>query len=259
MPRILPIALIMGVIAGLLVGGFHVLFTAPVMSRAIQLEEERAAAEASALNVPHEEEEPLVPLWVQEHVGLPLGNAGIGLILGMVFAGGFALVRRVTPNWHPLAIALVVGALGFWALSLFPFIKYPLNPPGVGEPSSLTFRQGFQTLFFFLSAAGVVAAVYGVKLVNDSTEILSQRLQRYALVAAAYAIFALIIALALPGNPDPTPVPIDLLELFRALTMIGHFLLWLFLALGVALAVMWYQRSPQRAGGVSREAIQGRR
>ena len=258
MPRILPIALIVGLIAGLLVGGFHNLFTVPVMERAIALEEQRAAAEAPSGAI-EEEGGAEVSLGVQR-IGMVVGLAVFGLILGLVFTGLFRLFRGVAPGWHPLAIALVVGALGFWALSLFPFIKYPLNPPGVGEPATLTFRQGFQTLFFFLSAAGMAAAVYGAKLVNQSTSIISHRIQRYIMVAAAYAVFALIIVFVVPGNPDLTPVPVDLLELFRALTMIGQFLLWLLLALGVAGAVMWYQRLPQESpSGISREVAQGRR
>jgi hypothetical protein len=153
------------------------------------------------------------------------------------------LLRGIVPGWHPLAIALIVGGIGFWTLSLFPFIKYPLNPPGVGDPATLTYRQGFQTLFFILSAAATVGALYGVKLINRSTSVTARRAQRYVLVALAYAALALIIAFALPGNPDPTPVPVDLLALFRTLTMIGHFLLWLLLAIGVSLTIMWYQRS----------------
>ena len=54
---------------------------------------------------------------------------------------------------------------------------------------------------------------------------------------------ALVMVFAFPGNSDPVPVPIDLLELFRALTMVGHFLTWSLLAVGVALALMWHERS----------------
>lgn len=243
MPRVLPIALIVGVMAGLLVGGFHNLFTVPVMERAIALEEERAAAVAPA-GVAEHGGGAVVSLGVQR-IGMVVGLATFGLIIGLVFTGFYRLLRGIVPDWHPLAIALIVGAVGFWALSLFPFIKYPLNPPGVGEPASLTYRQGFQTLFFLLSAAGAVGALYSIKFINRSTSVTAQRAQRYALVALAYAAFALIITFALPGNPDPTPVPVDLLALFRTLTMIGHFLLWLLLALGVGLTIMWYQRSTQ--------------
>ena len=46
MKRILITSIVVGAIAGFLVGGFHNLFTVPVMERAIILEEERSATEA---------------------------------------------------------------------------------------------------------------------------------------------------------------------------------------------------------------------
>ena len=70
----------------------------------------------------------------------------------------------------------------------------------------------------------------------------SARLRPYALTFLAYAVFAIIILFAIPGNPDPIPVPIDLLELFRALTMIGQFILWALLSSGVALALIRQNR-----------------
>ena len=45
MSRLLAISLIFGLIAGILVGGFHNLFTVPVMERAIALEEARAVTD----------------------------------------------------------------------------------------------------------------------------------------------------------------------------------------------------------------------
>jgi len=44
-PRLMFIAMVAGLVSGLLVGGFHNLFTVPVIERAIVLEEEQAAAE----------------------------------------------------------------------------------------------------------------------------------------------------------------------------------------------------------------------
>ena len=160
MPRILAIAVVVGVISGLLVGGFHNIFTVPVIERSIALEEERAAAKARDQGMALEEEKPLVSLGAQR-VGMAIGIPILGGILGLAFAGGYTLMRRVAPGWQPLALALTVGALGFWAISLFPFIKYPLNPPGVGDPETLTSRQGYQFLFIFLSTLGVVGVLSG--------------------------------------------------------------------------------------------------
>ena len=78
----------------------------------------------------------------------------------------------------------------------------------------------------------------------------------YGVTLIAYAALAVIMVFVFPGNPDPVPVPIDLLELFRALTVAGQFLVWVLLSGGVALALMWQQRTASehpngrlRAGG----------
>jgi len=241
MYRILRIAVVVGVVSGLLVGGFHNLFTVPVMERAIGLEEARAAAEAPPGGaLPEGGVE--VSLGMQR-VGLVFGLVIITAIYGLLFTGGYWLTRRVVPGWHPLAIALVVGAIGFWTFSLFPFLKYPVNPPGVGEESTLLYRQYFQLVTIFLSAAVSIGILLVINVIQTGPAGLSQRLPKYLGLAVAYLIFVAAVLLLVPGNPDPVPVPIDLLELFRTLTVIGHFLQWMLLGLGVGLVMMWKQRS----------------
>jgi hypothetical protein len=215
------------------------------MARAIALEEELAAKETPVVG--EEGVETPVPLWIQERIGLPIGNGIVGLVFGLIFAGGFVLLRRAFPEWHIIALAAVVGALGFWAIALFPFIKYPLNPPGVGDGETLLFRQLMQTLFFVLSGAGVAGLLIGIRRIRQANPgALPGALMRpYALACLAYAVFAIVIGLAFPSNPDPVPVPIDMLSLFRTLTMQGHFLLWALMATGVALALMWQARSQE--------------
>lgn len=237
MSRLLTISLIFGLIAGLLVGGFHNLFTVPVMERAIALEEARAVTEAPA--APGEEETPVSP--GVQRFGMVVGTGIYGLILGLVFAGGYSLLRRAQPNWQPVALAATVGILGFWALSLFPFIKFPVNPPGVGDAETLVFRQLSQTVFLVLSAMGIVALLIGLARINSLNLAPRLRMQLRGALALGYGVFAAVIVLAIPGNPDPVPVPVDLLELFRTLTMAGQFLLWALLAAGVALTLTWSQ------------------
>ena len=242
MERLLVTSVIAGIIAGILVGGFYNLFQVPVMERAIALEEERPAS----VTPPGAEEEsgPTVSLGVQR-LGMVFGTAIYGAVIGVFFAAGFVLLHRAAPGWPVVWVALTVGALGFWNLSLFPFIRYPVNPPGVGDEATLIARQMGQVLFMLISAAAVGIALDAVRRIRqNSVEFAGRRAWAwYSGVLAVYAILALVIVFVFPGNPDPVPVPIDLLELFRALTMSGQFLTWALLAAGVTLALLWHQRS----------------
>ena len=243
MPRILIIGLVAGLFAGLLVGGFHNLFTVPVIERAIDFEEARSAA--ANPNAP--DEDPLISLGAQRW-GMALGTAIYGAILGVVFAAGVTVLRKVVPDWKPLAIAVTAAALGFWALSLFPFIRYPLNPPGVGESDTLTYRQGLQTMFMILSVLGVGVLLFGLRAINERFQDSAARFKMYGVAASVHVVFALVMFFAHPANPDPVPVPIDLLELFRALTMVGQFLTWALMAAGAVAGMYWYQKRDVKAG-----------
>jgi predicted cobalt transporter CbtA len=232
-----------GLIAGLLVGGFHNIFTVPVIERAIDFEEAQAAL--AEPNSP--DEAPLISLGTQRW-GMAVGGGIYGAVLGIVFAAGFTLMRKAVPDWKPLALAVVVATLGFWALSLFPFIRYPLNPPGVGDEGTLTDRQGFQIMFMFFSVVGVGVLMYGVKAIREGAADASIKLKMYGGAMLAYGAYNVIMFFAFPANPDEVAVPIDLLELFRALTMTGQFLTWALMAAGVVAGLYWYQHRDEKTG-----------
>ena len=171
-----------------------------------------------------------------QRIGLMAGVAVLGVVYAALFTGLYHLVRRAAPGWNVWAWAVIAGFLGFWAVSLLTQLKYPLNPPGTGEESSLLARQAFQFLFIVLSLAAAAAGCWLVTLIHQSGVSGGQRLLRYAGVGLAYAVVALILFYAIPGNPDPVPewVPDALVIMFRTFSLLGHLLLWLLMALGVA-------------------------
>ena len=246
MPRILKVSAVIGLLAGLLIGGFDNIFTVPVLERAIALEEARAESQPQTPAV-QEAHETSVSLGAQRF-GLLAGNGVRGLIFGLVFAAGFGLLRRAAANWPTVALAATVGLLAFWSLSLFPFSKYPLNPPGVGDEATLLLRQLFQYLMMLSALAGVVGLFAAFHKVNNMTPQAVSRFQIRGLLVSGYVLFMVVIFFAIPGNPDAVPVPIDLLELFRTLTIVGHFLNWALLAAGVTLTLTWYEKKEQGAG-----------
>ena len=174
MTRILPTALLMGVIVGLLVAAFMNIFNVPVMEWAIGLEGcdiDRAGCAEQLANPEEEEPLPLAFLITLggQRVGMSLGLAVIGILFGAVFAGLYYLARNATPGWSPWAWATVAGLLGFWGVSMYTQLKFPLNPPGIGDEGTLLARQGFQFLFMAVNTIAVALVIYGVGLVNRSS------------------------------------------------------------------------------------------
>lgn len=232
MQRLILRAVLVGVVAGLIVGVFHNIFTVPVIERAITLEEERAAA-ALPPGTQVEEEPPLVSLGAQR-IGMAIGMGILGAVFGLVFAGAYGLLRLALPDSAPIALAIVTGLLGFWALSFLVSLKFPFVPPGIGSEETLIFRQGFHLLFYVLSALGVAGVILAVNEIKGSVRSEATRLRLYGLAALVYGAFVLLIFWVIPGNPDPVEVPADLLLQFNHVSLVGHLLTWGLMAVGFA-------------------------
>ncbi len=243
MQRTIIRAVLVGIVAGLIVGGYHNVFTVPIIERAIVLEEERAAAALPA-GAQAEEEPPLVSLGMQR-VGMALGTAILGGVFGLLFAGTYGLLRWALPNKNAVAMALVAGLLGFWALSFLVSVKFPFVPPGVGEEGTLVFRQGFQLLFYIMSALGVAGVILALNEINSSVQSATVRQRLYGLAVLVYGAFLLLIFWLVPGNPDPVPVPADLFLQFNNISLIGHLLTWGLMAAGFAYLLKKDQISTQ--------------
>ena len=233
MRSVFPVSLVMGVLVGLLVGAYFNVFNVPVMEWAITLEEAAAEAEAPA-GEPEEEGGIAISLGVQR-VGMAAGLAVLGVLFAAVFTGLYHLVRLASPGWNMWAWSSIAGFLGFWAISLFAQLKYPLNPPGIGEDVSLLARQGFQFLFIAVSILAVVGVCIAVRKIIQSQPHGAGRWLGLGVTAVAYAVVSILAFTLIPGNPDPIPgyVPDGLVIMFRSFTVIGHFLLWMGIALGM--------------------------
>jgi hypothetical protein len=241
MERILPTALVMGVIVGFLVAAYMNIFNVPVMEWAIDLEGQAAAASGDGDDAPLPLE--FLASLGGQRIGMSVALAVVGVLYAAVFTGLYHLMRRATPGWSPWAWACIAGLLGFWGVSMYTQIKFPLNPPGIGDEGTLLARQGFQFLFIFVSAVSVALVIYGVGIVNRSAAG-GARWLRYASIGAAYAVVALLLAFAIPGVRDAAPdwLPPELTILFRSFTAAGHLLLWM----GIALATVGYRMYRER-------------
>ena len=145
--------LLAGALAGLLAFGFAWVVGEPEVNLAIGFEQHRHAIAGHA----HEPE--LVSRAVQSTLGLLTGilvyGCALGGIFSLVFAYAYARLARLSP--HPTAAML--AALGFATLILVPQIKYPANPPSIGEPETIAARTGLYFMMIALSAIAAGAAI----------------------------------------------------------------------------------------------------
>lgn len=203
-------ALLAGLAAGLMMGLFHLWLTEPVIDRAIALED--AAAMAAGQDTRYA---PLVSRQVQKAM-LVVGSALYGVLVGIVFAAVLvALGRRLPGRWPHLKAAALAAALG-WSVAILPFLKYPANPPGVGDPETALYRQAIQLGFMALSVLAVVAAGAAYRPLG----------RRLGLAAGLYGILVVLLFVFMPPNPDPITAPPDLIREFRILSLSGLALFW---------------------------------
>ncbi len=154
--------LLVGLLAGLIAGTFAFAFGELHVDAAIALEEAAAQAEApepAAEEAGHGHGEEAEVSRPAQKAGLFLATGLYGLAVGGVFALVFAGLRgRVGPRSDgPLALA--AAGTAFVAVILVPFVKYPANPPAVGDPDTINSRTVLYVVMILVGLAATAIAV----------------------------------------------------------------------------------------------------
>jgi Probable cobalt transporter subunit (CbtA) len=136
-----------------------------------------------------------------------------------------------------------------WSVAVLPFLKYPANPPGVGETETIAYRQGLYFGFLGLSAVGTALAVGIYRWLKRSASFEPAGRMPAALAVAVYAIFVIVAYLVMPANPDPVEIPAELVWPFRVVAFLGLLLFWAVLG-G---AFIWLLREAPAPASVGKE------
>lgn len=217
---VLKAALIAGLVAGLAMGLFHFVFTEPVIDRAIALEKEAAVASDQAAHYV-----PLVSRGTQKGM-LIVGSALYGLVVGIIFAVAFAVVGRSLPGQQLHIKAAVMAGLSWWSVAFLPFLKYPANPPGVGDPDTLYLRQGLMFGFIALSVLSLAAAGLAYWLLGTRCRHSGIKRHRLWVALGIYGVLAIMLFILMPNSPDTITAPADLVWDFRVLSLSGQVFFW---------------------------------
>jgi len=156
--------MLVGILAGMLSFGFLKLVGEPPVDRAIAFETamdeaiDKAKADgamAKGMAMPKEEAEPeLVSRTVQSGIGLFTGVAVYNTAFGGLFALVFAFAYRRMGDFDPRTTSALLAISGLVAVYIVPNLKYPANPPSVGDPETIGMRTG---LYFAMIAISLAA------------------------------------------------------------------------------------------------------
>ncbi|MEU3518483.1 CbtA family protein [Streptomyces sp. NPDC006654] len=202
-----------GLAAGLLALVVAYLLGEPYVDKAIGFEDAHA----------HEHEMVVVSRSLQSTAGLATGVLVYGVAFGGIAALAYCFALGRVGRFGPRATALLLSGCALLAVYVVPFLKYPANPPSVGEADTIGRRT---TLYFLMMLLSVLLAV--------AATLLGKRLRAslgtwWATVVAVTA-FAVVIGLAyqfLPVvNEVPKDFPATLLWRFRLSALAIQLVLW---------------------------------
>ncbi len=193
-----------GAIGGLLAFVFARIFPEPVINAAIVYQNGRDAAQAAldkVAGLPAPAAGPdIFSRTIQANIGLGVGMIALGAAMGALFAVTYAICLGRVGNLRPRSLALLVAAAGFAVIYLVPFIKYPANPPGIGNPDTISQRGG---LYLLMVASSVVFGVLAVWLGQR----LRPRLGNWNATLLAAAAFVVPIGLVMAVLPQLGDLP----------------------------------------------------
>jgi len=203
-----------GLLAGLLAGLFAFFTGEPLLDRAVAIEE------ASAGGTHHEEE---VFSRTTQKAGLFFATGLFGVTVGGIFGLVFAFFRGRLAAESDLKRSVYLTAAVFAGAFLIPFLKYPANPPSVGDPDTIGARTAAYFTLVALSLLVVLAAWLAARLLRERGV---RTARRRAIVGAGVALAVAALFLALPAAPSAGDFPAGLLWGFRLSSFGTQLVFW---------------------------------
>jgi predicted cobalt transporter CbtA len=230
--------LLAGLVAGLLCFCFLKVYGEPQVDGAISFETQldkakaeaaHAAAHASgAAHTHNHADEAAEPELVSRETQAGLGLFVAVMVYSTAFGGLFALAfafayGRVPGALTPQAVSALLAAMCFVAVTLVPNLKYPANPPAVGEPETI----GMRTALFFVMIAISIAAMVGSATLKRPLAAKFGNWNANLMIAGCYLVVVALAGLLLPAiNEVPDQFPAALLWRFRIASLGSQLLMW---------------------------------
>ena len=229
------IVLFSGALAGTIHGIVNLGIVEPHLDEAIGIENQNLFASG--------EEEDTPQFWAEydayrdwQKSGQVLAGTILGTSIGALFGIVYAFARHVLPGSNDLKKTLLLAGVMWFTLYLIPFLKYPANPPTVGDGETVVLRAILYLSFIAISGLSVVVFYKLSKKLNGNKKYLA---------LAGYAGLMVITFVAMPDNPDEITAPMNLVNEFRFVSVLGVSSFWA--CVGITLGLFWkkFDKTPQ--------------
>lgn len=221
------IVLLSGASAGLVHGTINFAIVEPYLEDAIGIENQNLFASGDAEDSPE--------FWIEyegyrawQKSGQILAGVILGISMGSLFGIVYALTRQSLPGNHDVKKSILLAGIMWSTLYLIPFLKYPANPPTVGDSETVVLRAILYLSFIAISGVGALAFYKLSRKFKNNKKLIS---------LIGYAVFISVVFFVMPENPDEITAPMNLVNEFRFVSVLGVSSFWI--SVGVILGLLW--------------------
>ena len=235
------VTLFSGAIAGAILGIINQIIVEPFIQQAIDIENQNAIAAGELFNP---SEYAAYRIW--QRGGEIAAGTVLGLSIGALFGIVFAYTHSSVPGSNNKKKVLIVASIMWFVLFLIPALKYPANPPAVGDPETIYYREGLYIGLLAISGFSAFGLALLYRKLGSRTPNNKNRIIIVPLIYAAIIVGAILI---MPPNPDKISAPMDLVQGFRIASAFTMSIFWGLL--GLILGALWDRLRPHETAQIT--------
>ena len=226
------IVLLSGCFAGTIYGTLNLIIVEPYLDDAINIENQNLFSSGEEIDGPQ--------FWVEYYEyrswqkgGQILAGAILGTSIGSLFGIVYALSKKSLPSRNNIGKTLILAGLMWFTLFVIPFLKYPANPPTVGDGETVVLRGILYLTLIAISGFLAIGFYQIFKRLKAKNRILP---------IIGYGVLISIVFFVMPENPDEVSTSMELVNGFRVVAFLTGTVFWFTLAL--FLGVFWQKTNP---------------
>jgi Probable cobalt transporter subunit (CbtA). len=225
------VTLVSGAVAGTILGIVNLWVVEPYIDKAIQLETQNEIRAGENVNM-----DEMAGYRIWQKSGEIVGGIVYGIALSSLFGIVFAYSRNSLPGNNVKVKTILLASIMCFVLFIVPSLKYPSNPPAVGDPDTIYYRQGLFVAFLVISGASALGVTALIKKINQPVS------KKVAIACTIYGAIMIASYLAMPSNPDTISISMNLVVVFRLVSAATIVMFWVIL--GATFATLWNRFNP---------------